>query len=91
MKNLPSRPANDPFALLLSLYPTAFAPPPSGRTLPGPTAPKSLRGWLIDRIERWAWDARQQDLERALASSTDLADVERRLRAHERGVLNRYY
>ena len=91
MKNLPSRPANDPFAVLLSLHPTAFSPPPSGRTLPGPAARKSLKGWLLGHIERWAWNARQSDLERALASSTDLADVERRLRAHERGVLNRYY
>lgn len=91
MKNLTSRPVNNPFATLLATHPAAFTPPPSARTLDRAATPRSPWGWLLARIERWAWNARQKELERALASATDLGDVEKRLRAYERGVLHRYY
>jgi hypothetical protein len=84
MKNPLSPATRNPFAALV--YPGAFSPPPVSRR-----GLKSVRDWLLARMERWAWDARQRDLERALTSATDLADVERRLRAHERGILQRYY
>jgi hypothetical protein len=83
LKSLP----NNPFAALVSFHPGTFSSPPAADR----SSSKSLRGWLLARIERWAWNARQRDLERALTSATDLADVERRLRAHERGLLQRYY
>ncbi len=43
---------------------------------------------LVERffswLERSAYDARQRDLERYLATSSDLADLERRMKALER-------
>lgn len=49
------------------------------------------RASLLDRLDRWLWTARQRDLEQALTSATDVADVEARLRARERSLLQRYY
>ena len=87
MKNPTRSFPNNPLTALLSFHPGAFSSPP----VDDAQGAKSLRGRLLARIERWAWNARQRDLERALTSATDLADVERRLRAHERGLLQRYY
>lgn len=46
--------------------------------------PSAPRRTLLDRFERAVWRSRQQALERYLAESTDLADLERRLRRVER-------
>jgi hypothetical protein len=46
--------------------------------------------WL-DRLDRWAWRQTQKQREAYLAESTDLVDLERRARALERNVGNRYY
>ena len=45
--------------------------------------------WL-DRLDQWAWRQTQKQREAYLAESTDLVDLERRMRALERGVGNRY-
>ena len=90
MKNPTIRRPHDPFAALITLYSAAYSPPPppeARRWLDG----KTPWAWLRDVVDRWARNARQRDLERVLASATDLSDVERRLRALERGTLHRYY
>ena len=38
---------------------------------------------LLDRLEHSLWRARQRELERELASSVDVVDLEDRLRRHE--------
>jgi hypothetical protein len=42
-----------------------------------------LAGWFFQRLERWAYNARCRDTERYLARSTDLCDLERRMRTME--------
>ncbi|GMU72898.1 MAG: hypothetical protein HS109_15315 [Burkholderiales bacterium] len=42
------------------------------------------RGSFLDRLETAHWRWRQRQIERHLAHSADIADVERRLRALER-------
>jgi len=43
------------------------------------------RSWL-DRLDAWAWRQQQKDREAWLAQSSDLADLEARLRALDRGA-----
>jgi hypothetical protein len=52
------------------------------------SAPK--RG-LMDRLERWFWTRRQRDLEAYLAQSSDVHDLEARIRRLERDPLHPYY
>lgn len=42
-----------------------------------------LAARFFERLERWAYDARCRDVERYLARSTDLCDLERRMRTLE--------
>ena len=91
MKNPMIRRPNDPFAALITLYSAALAPSPPPATARRWLERKTPWAWLRRSVERWAWSARQRELERALASAADLTDVERRLRAVERGTLYRYY
>ncbi|HTI46261.1 MAG TPA: DUF3563 family protein [Casimicrobiaceae bacterium] len=46
---------------------------------------------LLDRLDRWTWKQRQKDIEARLAQSTDLADLERRLRELDRAIVARAY
>jgi hypothetical protein len=46
--------------------------------------------WL-DRLDQWAWRQTQKQREAYLAESTDLVDLEQRVRALEHSVGNRYY
>jgi hypothetical protein len=46
---------------------------------------------LLDRLEHRLWRARQRELERQLASSVDLVDLEDRLRRIEHGMLHRHW
>ncbi len=69
----------------------SFAPGDAGAALPRTDAAASAApGWL-ERLDRWLWRQQQRDLEASLAGATDLCDLERRLRAIERGVGARYY
>jgi len=52
------------------------------------TAPKQS---LLDRIEQWFWVQRQRDLEAYLAQSSDIHDLERRMRYVERNGVRPYY
>ena len=49
-----------------------------------PTEPPAVRLHALDRLDRWFWRQRQKDRDAYLAGSTDIADVERRLRDLER-------
>jgi hypothetical protein len=66
-------------AHLSMLVAEAFAPRPS-RRMPPPAA----RLHALEHLDRWFWRQRQKHRDAYLASSTDLADVERRLRELER-------
>jgi len=93
MNRLPLPPSRDPFGTLISLTAAALSAPRAAHSdVPAvPAKPAARGGSLLDRLDRWLWKARQRDLERALTFATDVADVERRLRARERSLLQRYY
>jgi hypothetical protein len=93
MNDMPLRPNRDPFATLVSLTAAALSRPGTPRTN-APAAPdKSVvrGGSLWDRLDRWLWRERQRELERALTSAVDIAEIEARLRDRERKLLQRYY
>jgi hypothetical protein len=48
------------------------------------------RGWL-ERLDHWFWEREQREVEAHLAKSTDIYDLEARIRDLERGALYRYY
>lgn len=91
MNQFPLRPSHDPFSTLVSLTAAALSATPRPR-LEVPSKPRQPQGVsLFARLDRWLWNERQRDLERALTLATDAVDVEHRLRAHELGLLRRYY
>ena len=53
-------------------------------------APERRRGWL-ERLDRWFWRQQQRDVEAYLAKSSDVYDLEARIRALERNVVHPYY
>ena len=65
------------FAHLCFLVAESLKNPAGGRP-PAPEAVTPLHA--LERLDRWFWRQRQKDREAYLARSTDLADVERRLR-----------
>lgn len=77
----------DPFATLINLTAAALTAP----SLTAADAGTPARPSLLDRLDRWLWTGRQKDLERALTTASDAAEVESRLRARERQLLQRYY
>ncbi len=89
MKVLTRRSPIDPFATIVSL--TAAALTGNVKSAPGDRTNVRSPLSLFGRIEQWLWRARQRELERALTTATDVADVEARLRARERQLLQRYY
>ena len=93
MKDLTRRSPTDPFSTMVSLTAAALT---LGSQRVGACPKDEERnvrsfGSIFARLERWLWNARQRELERALASATDVTEVEARLRAHERALLHRYY
>lgn len=52
------------------------------------TAPRS---GFLDRLDAWFWRQAQKEQEAYLAKSRDVFDLERRIRALERGEITRYY
>jgi len=80
------------------LVPPAFRPtsddggdrhdsPNSTKAEPAPPP----RRRLLHRLERWFWARRQRDLEAYLAQSTDVHDLEARIRELERDPLHPYF
>jgi len=90
MKDLTRRSPTDPFSTMVSLTAAALT---GHNAEHAPRQEKNVRssGSIFARLERWLWNARQRELERALTTATDVADVEARLRARERQLLHRYY
>jgi hypothetical protein len=70
---------------------------PAGRRLsdsgrrgaPAVAAPR--RTGILDRLDRWFWRQEQKAREAYLAGSADVFELERRIRAMERGEITRYY
>lgn len=89
MTDLPVRPDLGPAAVFAPLTADALRGPTATPEAPPQASPTgySLLGWL----DRWIWKSRQRDLEAALAGATGVAEVENRLRARERNLLQRYY
>jgi hypothetical protein len=85
---------SSPFTHLCFLVSEALGGPRHERAArpASPATGGTARGasWL-DRLDQWAWRQTQKDSEVYLAESTDLADVERRLRALDRVGLRRWY
>ena len=77
---------NSPFAHLCFLVSEALRGP--DLNAPGDGSPRV--NWL-ERIDQWVWRNALKRRESYLAGSTDLADLESRLRGLERGVGARYY
>ena len=86
-------PHRDPFATLISLTAAALIEPVTPRAGAARTSdqPAAKAVSLWDRLDHWLWKLRQQDLERALTSAVDVADIEARLRDRERRLFHRYY
>ena len=61
--------------------------PPS--QAPAKPSPPKL-GWLA-RLERWFSRQRQRNVEAYLIQASDIYDLERRMRALERGFIHPYY
>lgn len=77
-----------PVPALFDLLAAGLAGGAAGRvSATGPVAP--VRS-LLDRIEHALWRSRQRELERYLASSVDLVDLEDRIRRLERRAFHRY-
>ena len=62
----------------------------SARRLAPKSVPEPRRGWL-DRLDAWFWRREQKAREAYLARSTDVFDLERRIRDLERRPISRYY
>jgi hypothetical protein len=72
----------------------ALAPAPSAPRKAAPLASavggEPHRG-LFERFDAWLWDQERRSREAYLAKSTDVYDLEARIRDLERGVICRYY
>jgi len=71
---------------------------PAGRRLSGSgrydapaVAAAPRRTGILDRLDRWFWRQEQKAREAYLAGSADVFELERRIRAMERGEITRYY
>lgn len=80
------------FTLLANAYrflPTETAPTPAVAT-PAPVAAAPRPG-LGERISQWLWRIQQREVESYLAQSSDVFELEARIRAVERGAVHPYY
>jgi hypothetical protein len=57
---------------------------------PAAESEEPRRGWL-ERLDQWFWKSEQREREAYLADSTDIYDLEVRMRNLERGTPWRYY
>ena len=84
---------------VFALMATALAIKPLGAdpVEPRPRAPdthktevRPPRRGLLERLDHWFWTHEQRERETYLAKSTDVYDLEARIRDLERGVMYRY-
>jgi len=64
--------------------------PASRRAALGAATRSPRRGWLA-RLEQGVWRRRQRDVESHAAKSTDVFDLEARIRNVDRTIPSRYY
>ena len=50
----------------------------------------AARRGLLERLDHWFWKQEQRAVEAYLAKSTDIYELEKRIRDLERGALHRY-
>ena len=77
-----------PVPALFDLLAAGLAGSAAGRV--SAAQPKAPSRSFFDRIEHALWRSRQREVERYLASSVDIADLEGRLRQLERRSIHRY-
>ena len=78
----------------LSLQPLGPYPLEAGERRPSVPVKEALphqRRGLLERLDHWFWRREQREVEAHLAKSTDIYDLEARIRDLERGVLYRFY
>ena len=68
----------------------AFEPQDAAASLAPAKAPERRRG-LLERLEHWFWTQQQRDVEAYLAKSTDVYDLEMRIREIDRNGFHPYY
>jgi hypothetical protein len=78
---------SSPFAHLCYLVSEALR----GPALNDAPNESARRAHWLDRIDQWVWRNALKRRDSYLAESTDLADLEHRLRGLERGIGARYY
>src|SRR5438067_944292 len=71
--------------------PRLVAKPPVSAKRPQSAAVAERRRSWLDRLDTWFWRRRQQEREAYLAESTDVFELERRIRALERQSVWPYY
>ena len=64
---------------------------PGSGTDEAPTDLAARRPGLLERLDHWLWRQQQRGVEAYLAQSTDVFDLEARMRALERNVPYPYY
>jgi hypothetical protein len=74
-----------PFAQMLFLVSEALRGPHAA-SRHAPDQPAAPRMTWLERLDAWLWRVRQREREAWLAQAKDIAEVETRLRALERGV-----
>ena len=79
---------NSPFAHLCYLVSEALRGPTLSRDEPAAT---SVRTPWLDRIDQWVWKGALKRRDAWLSQSTDLADLESRLRVLDRDTGTRRY
>ena len=67
------------------LFPEPTQPHDAPADVRADNSKKSRRG-LLDRLDHWFWTLEQRALEKQLAASTDIYDLEVRIREIERGA-----
>ncbi|MDE2360451.1 MAG: DUF3563 family protein [Betaproteobacteria bacterium] len=67
------------------------APSTPSTPVPTPAAPVAPHLSLLDRLDAWHFRQAQREREAYLARSKDVFDLERRIRAIERGTTGRYF
>ena len=56
-----------------------------------PAIERSPKQHWLDRLDGWLWRIHQRDREAYLAGAQDVFELERRMRAYDRGPSARYY
>jgi hypothetical protein len=67
------------------------ARPADARSGAATVAPTARGPGLLDRLDRWFWQQEQKARDDYLATSADVFELERRIKALERGSITRYY